>query len=470
MARRDSQGDRNIRAVESGANIVHNRENIKERRADRGERARQFDESVNQSNLDRSQRAWESNRKARAERDQQRSINQANKPRTTNFGGEGRLPDDPMVTGDAKFDSSVNEARRTNASQEQLQRDQMGQQQRQFDDRQQLDAAKSGLMQSGGGGASDPRLQQMQQEMERGRQQMGMGVEQSGSRKYVPTPEAQQANAYGAETDRMNAEASRANAMIRQKELQLKAMKLQAEVDGGGGEAASAELRAVNKQQQKKLDTQLNAQIAFSKGKGTDKQWQDIQADVDEAVAKGVGGRMQEIQAEVSRREYGPAVRSFISEGVMTQFVEFVTMSQGRFPEGVIPDVTTEAWQTFTRNGKIAGQMLKSGLNAELYPVTETDRWKRQVNMLAGFLTMSNKGQQMEGRDSGLPMPGRTSQSDVMRGRGGQLQENAQLPGGGTTRRQIPEGRQPQIGKEPIPEPSQGRNFTGPTFQRPGNV
>lgn len=435
-----AQSDRELRAAESGARIQHDRQSLRERAADRDERGRQFDRSADQRDQDLWNRQWNQRRADRAQRDADRAKNQADKARTTNFGTEGRDPS--MPPSDPKLDESKRQFDESQA-----------QQQRQFDDSQSLSAAKSGLQRSGGGDGlggpdpqaiaqaleqnpDDPRLRKMMEEMQRGRAQGNQGLEQTGRRGYVPTAESMDQSRMDAETARMNAQTSRANAVIRAKELQIKAQQLQAEIDAGGAgsKEAQAKLKAVNKKQQKALDMSLNTQISFSKGEGTDKQWSEIQKEIDAGTAGGIQGEVwQARQDEVSKREYGPALKSFLAERTMTDFVKFVTYAQGKFPEGVVPDVSTEAWQEFTRNGKVAAQMMRAGLNAELYPVQETEQWKRMVNQTAGFLTLSGKGKSMQ-EDT----KARTSESDVMRGTRGQLQEEAELPGGGTTRRQLP--------------------------------
>lgn len=458
MARRDSQGDRNIRAVESGARIQHDRQSLRERAADRDERGRQFDVSANQRDQDRWNRQWNQRRADRAARDAERAKNQADKSRTTNFGSEGRdLNPDPSM-----------DKQRLDESKRQFDQSQ-AQSQGQFEDSQSLSAAKSGLQQAGGPGGNpqrdmdrvgqaleqnpnDPRLQKMMAEMQRGRQQGGQGLEQTGRRGYVPTPEAMEKSNMDAGTARMNAQTSRANAAIRARELEHRVQQLQAEIDGGGtgSKEAQAKIKAVLKVMQKNLDTSLQAQINFSKNEGTDKQWSEIQAEIDKGTAGGIAGDVwQARQDEVSKREYGPALKSFLAERTMTDFVTFIAHAQGRFPEGVVPDISTQAYQKFIDNGEVAKQMLRTGLNASLYPVQETEQWKRLVNLIAAGLTLTGKGDQMQGAD--LPTQARTTESDVMRGRRGQLQENAPLPSGGTTRRQIPEGPQEKIGTEKIP-------------------
>ena len=165
------------RAAESGARIQHNRQQIRERQADRGERARQFDKSASQRDQAQWDRQWQQRRADRAQRDADRAKNQAEKQRTTNFGTEGRDPN----PGPSAEDQALAERKRQFDISTQ-------QQQQQFETSTDLKAASQGLTRAGGGpetGArdqervdqaleqnpGDPRLQQMQQEMQRGRQQ-----------------------------------------------------------------------------------------------------------------------------------------------------------------------------------------------------------------------------------------------------------------------------------------------------------
>jgi hypothetical protein len=435
---------------------VHNREQqalqAGEGTRQRTESARQFDESVNQRELDRAQHVMERQRSERLARDDAR--------RQQNFAPE--QTEDPAVA--------------LKREQLDLQRQQLAQQGQQFQQSTELEAAKSGLMRAGGqpGTAGrdmagidaalqqnpdDPRLQRLRQEMQQGREQMGMGIESTG-RSYVPTPEAMQAGTQTRETARMNAQAARDNATIRMRENSRALQGLQAQIDGG---STDPQVRAMFKQHlkeiRKPLDSKINAQVAMSKGKATDKQWGELQSLLDEDVQNGIAGDAhKELQAEVSAREYGPRVKTFLAEQTMDDFVKFVNYAQGHYPEGVIPDQSTEVWQTFSRNSRIAGQLLRSNLNAQFYPIQGSETWKRMVNMHAAFLTRTGKNADK----SSLPMQDQTSEPDVMRGAGGQVQEEVQTPGGQTVRRQV--NTKPTVGKAPISEDKGPRLSASPNW------
>lgn len=414
MGQRGQQSDRMMRAAESGNEAAQRAHDARQNRA---ESARQFDESTRQRELDRWQRQWEQQRIDRRARDVDRARNQAIKPRTTNFGNEGYNPNAEQPV-DAKV---------------QLAYDQLAEEQRQFDVSTQLRAAQSGLQMGGGapGGNSaqdigrveqaieqnpeDPRLQKLLEEMQRGNQQMGMGIESGDrtGRMFVPTPEAMEKDRYEQETSRMNAQTSRANARIRMLELQSRATALQARISGSTGEQRKeweAALKKVSDEVVKGgpgrwgLAPMVDTLKSIDKGKGTEAQWRQIEQEI-----AGVDqGRAAEIHAEVARREPGPALRRWMNEGINTKIIEHMAMVAGNFPAGFTDnwDPSTAAATAFKANADSVSKFLKAGISAQLYPITDQSEWSRMVRFGAAIATMRGLAQPTGQPMGQAPSPG----------------------------------------------------------------
>lgn len=431
MGQRRQQSADAVAAAESGARVGQARRNL-------AENARQFDESVNQQELDRWQRQWEDRRRSRlAEREldirEKAAGLSPEKARTTNFGA-GRTQ--------WQMDQE--------AANQVTQREQFQEGQRQFDEQLDLKAAAEGLQRGGGGGAmsagmdptgreqagvaaalqqnpNDPRLQQLMAEMQRGSEQMGMGVESAGGRKWVPTPEGMQDR----EIKRTHAQAARMNAANRMIELQTKATALQAKLDGATGaqrEEFEKDIQAVSKEivngdpetRRWGLANMVNALNAMDKGKATKEQWARLAEEV--GGVQAVGG-MAEIQREIATQQIGPAIRRFLNEGINKSIIEHMARVVGRMPAGFEAnwDPSTAAARTFQANSESVAKSLKAGISAQLYPVTEQSQWARMVRQNAALWTLNGLGM-----STGQPM-----------GAGGAGQ--APAPGGES----MPRGTQP---------------------------
>lgn len=473
--RKLEQSDLAIRARESGHRIAHDQNQLSEQKASRAQQQSQFDESVNQQELSRAQAAWNQRRQERLQRDTARPQGRDGSifggQNVTNFNQPEQQPEDPAIT-----------LKRQQLDMQQQQIDQQGQQ---FQQGLELEAAKSGLMPAGGQqpgrrdqgdvamalqqNPEDPRLQRMMREMQQGRQQMGLGVESTGGQKYVATPEGVDK----AKTARMNAETAQIHAAVAAQKLEGKMQTTFAAMSGATGAQLAVEQakwNALKKDAIKPLHASVNMQKAMSKGEGTDKQWSELQARADRVQAKGVAGDFQRIASEISARQYGPALRSFLAERATVDYIRFVTSAIGEQPEGFVFDPSTEAFKTFQANAVIAANQLRTPINAALYQVQDSEMWKRQVNMHAGRMTLEQLDPNLsqsnpeinpnarQQQPQGMPQPGDAA--------GGQMGRSGQM--------MTPDGKRqqntgPKVGKEPMGQRREP-DYSGWSNLTPGNT
>lgn len=376
--------------------------NSRQQDASRDESARQFDASNEQRSLDRYQRQWEQQRADRARRDAQRAANQAQKPRSTNFGNEGYVQgQEPRPTGNPELD----ERRRQFDESQELQRDRMAQQQGQFETRTDLQAATHGLQRSApGAGAANPRLQALQQEMaQRQREQMGQGLEQTGRRGFVPTPEAEQATQQRADLAERDMQTKELNAAANFKRAATAYERLGIQAQAAKTKEARAELQAKQKEQEKSLLQPIKASSGrldrFMKGDYTQADMQTLRAMINDPT-NGVPpvGTGRAIHDEVAAGQVGPRVTQFLTEQVAAKAIEFI-YATGKFPDGDLVDFSSAGMQEFSRRAMearrlllpntVAGQMLNS---------EQVNQIKRgyvdhlqMVNKLAALLVMKQQ-------------------------------------------------------------------------------
>lgn len=378
--------------------------NTRHRNADRAEGARQSDNSNEQRSLDRWQRQWEQQRAARSQRDTQRAANQAQKPRTTNFGGEGYLEgQEPKPTGDARLDET---RRQFDASQQQQQgqfEQRQAQDQQQFDTRTDLQAATQGLQRSGqpGSPADNPRLQALQEEMQkRQKQQMGAGLEQTGRRGFVPTPEEQAKQARAANLAERDMQTKELNAAANYQRAATAYERIGVEIKAAKTKEQKAELQAKQKDQEKSLLQPIKSSAGrldrFMKGDHTQADMQTLQALVNSQVAPV--GSARPLHDEVAAGQIGPRVTQFLTEQVAAQAIEFI-YATGKLPDGDLVDFGSAGMQEFSRRALEARQLLMPNTVAgQMLNREDVSKIKRgyadhleMVNKLAALLVMKQQ-------------------------------------------------------------------------------
>jgi len=401
MARTDKlqQSQLMMSAADSGnaaAQRAHDsRQGRRQQDLNRAENARQFDAGVDQRNQDRWNQQWQAQRKAKDERAQKLSTDQANKQRGTNFGTEGRMEGDPRVTGNDQFDAQVEERRREfdqNAqlqreraaqdqsqfdSNEQLKREQMGQQQQQFDTQTQMQAADKGLV--------DPRMAQMQAEMNRGKEQMGQPIESDQNGGFVKSQQRQDQEKMQGETAQANAETARVNAVLRRRELersyQQEDVKFNAAKTASERKEAEAKRDAVDKQLIQPLESNNATMNRLRKGDQANDLWQSLAAD-----AKGVPDE-QAIQQDIKNRTFGAALARFMNAKQSSLAIKY-TAGTGNMPPGKTVDYSSAGMQLLVKNTTYARQKLLTGVNAQLFRAMTQEDFISTVNKTAAEQTV----------------------------------------------------------------------------------
>ena len=361
------------------------------RRADRAQQQSQFEEGIEQQNLDRWQRQWEQRRAERERRDQERAANQAAKPRTTNFGTEGR---DPGGVVDPKLEENKRQFDQ-----------QMAEKQRQFDTSTELSAATHGLQRGGGvaggnPGPDNPRLQALQQEMQqRSEKQMGMGVESKGRRGFVPTPEAKEAAKRSAQLDERAMQAKELTAAASWQRAVTAQQKATADVKAATTSAGRKEAEAKQKAAEESLEQPIKSDAArldrFIKGDQTESVLQTLLSMLKNLLPVGVA---RDIHDEANRGEVGPAVTRFLSEKVAASAIQYI-YATGKLPDGKLVDMSSAGMQEFSRRAiEARGLLLPNTVAGQLLTDKQISKVKRgysdhleMVHKLAALLVMKQQ-------------------------------------------------------------------------------
>lgn len=460
--RKLDQSQLELQAAESGnraAQAAHDaRQNREQRNLDRAERAREFDEGINQRELDRWNQQWQERRRARDQRESDLAERQAGKQRTTNFGTEGIGPDQPGGRGYQEPGKKEDPR--------------LAEQKRQFDVRTQMQAADKGLVggaqgiPGGNPGPDNPRLQALQQQnaaaTARGDQQMAQGLEQNAQGKgFVKSAARVEQEKQAAELPRERALTARMSALERHRknvaDYKLATQKFYAANSAAARKEAKAEMEARNKQlfQPVKSTANLIERLRSEKAGGDD--WAALREMVKNDPKAGV--HAETIQ-EIDDNEFGENLGRFLNEKVGAQGVKYATET------GVMPDSNqvpyyTAGMQLLTKNTVAARKQLSTGANALiLRKRMGEEQFNRMVTELAGEFTM--KGQDLEQviRDAGLtdedvknsaqpPIPDPTHEQRP--GPGGRVPPGGQITPEAALRREGKSVDQPLPGLEKIP-------------------
>ena len=397
MARTNKLGQSQIMigAAESGNNAAQrqhdSRQNRRQNDLDRGEKARQFDESINQREQDRWNQQWQQRRSDRAQRDETRAQNQAGKRRTSNFGNEGQDPgylaaDDPNTPANQenkrRWEAEHAEKQRqfdvkTEATQSRQEQDQS-----QFETTTNMEAADKGLV--------DPRMQQMQAEMQRGQEQMGKPVESDQNKGFVKSPERKALEKQKGDTSAANAQTANTNAILRRRELersyQQQDIKVNSAKTAAERKEATAKREAVDTQLRQPLEAVNVTLNKLRKGDQSNDLWEALKKD-----AVGVPDEV-EIQKNIKAKQFGPALANFMNAKQAKIAVKY-TAGTGNMPSGKTVLYSTEGMQRLVKNTPWAAQKLLTGVNAQLYKAMSQEDFISQVNKTAAEATI--KGQDL---------------------------------------------------------------------------
>ena len=404
MARTDKlqQSQLELQAGQSGESA---RQRAHEGRTE--SRHKRVSQDQNQQRIDIAQQSqwdqqWKQRRADRDARDAERAKNQAGKDRTTNFGTEGRDPSVPAGP-DPKLDETKRQFDASHAEK-----------QRQFDQSQQLDAAKAGL-QVGGGASSqdaarvdqaleqnpnDPRLLQMQQEMQRGNTQMQQGLEQKGKRGFVPTQDARQESGRKAGIEERETRAKEINAAANYQRAVTSYSKLQAEEKSAKTGATRSQIQAKKRAVEESLSQPLKSGNArmnrVMKGEATEADAQTLRAMI-EGVPP-VGNARATVEAIKAGNFEDPNVVRFMGEKLAADAVQYI-YATGKLPDGKLVDLSSAGMQEFSRRAIEARQLLLPNTVAgQMLTDQQVNKVKRgyddhleMVHKLAALLVMKKK-------------------------------------------------------------------------------
>ena len=379
------------------------------RNADRAQNARQFDSTIEQRNLDRYQRQWEERRQARSERDAIRAKNQAQKPRTTNFGGDGYLAgQERKPSGDARVDESARQFDQRQAQQSQQFQQSQAQQSQQFETKTDLSAASQGLERE------NPRLQALQQEMsQRQQEQMGQPTEQGGKRGFVPTEAAKEKSSKDANLDERNMRVKEANAAANMQRAATSYEKLGAEMKAATTKSARADIKAKRKLVEDTLMQPIKSDSSrldrFMKGDQTDADLQTLRAMLRDVPPVGISRALHD---EVNSGEIGPNVTRFLTEKVAASAIEFI-YATGKLPDGNLVDFSSAGMQEFSKRAMEARQLLLPNTVAgQLLTKEQVEKIKRgyqdhieMIHKLGALLIMKNQPTMPMGATTGEQEP-----------------------------------------------------------------
>jgi hypothetical protein len=266
----------------------------------------------------------------------------------------------------------------------------------QFETSTDLSAAAQGLMRN-------PRLEALQQEMQRGERQANQGLEQTGQRRFVPAPEAQDLKERQMKVLEKNSAANyqRSVAAYERVGAQVAAAKTTAE-----RKDLEAKQKLVEESLEQPIISDSSRLDRFMKGEYTASDMQTLRAMVKETPPVGLARALHD---EVAVGEIGPNVTRFLGEKIAASAIEFI-YATGKLPDGKLVDFSSAGMQEFSRRAMEARQMiLPSTVAGQMLSNEDLNKVKRgyadhlfMVNKLAALLV---KRQQAGGPSAALSAP-----------------------------------------------------------------
>lgn len=418
--------------------------------ANRAENQRQFNEQVDQQELDRWQRQWEEKR--------------ANELRERQLDEQTR-----------QFDVST------------------GERARQFDESQALTAADRGLERVGGAvqqpaegqqqrigqqpamgtqGDMDPRLAALRAEMGRAGAQINQGLEiGSQGRGYVKSAARQQSEAGAEQRAQQDSESRRVQAVAQYQ----RAVNDYRIAEMRANSAASASVRTAETAALKELKTQLMQPIKSTvktmdrmmSGKGTMQDWQSVNA---ELANSPDAGRLTGLKAEAAGGVWTDGLQSFMQQKVVVQSLKFINAT-GELPDGELVDMSSPGMQAFTAAAKDVSIMNSPTMPGpgQLLSFQDQAARIRYINRQAAWFVLNQKPTSEEGGQLNPAAPGAGYQSHEQRaGPEGQVPPGGQITSEEAQRRaaqpspvledvQLPEDNRPTAGEEGYVQPQSSR-------------
>jgi len=322
-----------------------------------GDRVDQGQQRINQQ-------TWENNRQARERADAVRAKNQAKKPRATNFGSEGSNPHTSTQDVEQNIKAeNVNEEKR-----------------RQFDERQELDAAKAGLekprtesipgenregpansrvadtsragLAAGDQGPPNPEaVLKMEEEQRRQNQQVDRQLESRGRQKGYVSSELGKENEA---RERTKTASIVYNAITARKRLGLAMQRAQAAYDNSGSKEDKETLAKERWMAQSDLRNLTNIQdkvdAYVTEGK-RNRKLTDEQTNILKELAAKVQGApgTEAIMGPIASGIYKPRTVSFIAEKKWAMAVDFMAEGSGALPDVEYIDTLAAGYKQWVR-------------------------------------------------------------------------------------------------------------------------
>jgi hypothetical protein len=351
-----------IQADAQGNQAVQQAHDSKQRNtqitAERDEGARQFDEQVEQQELDRWQRQWE--------------------------------------------DKRANEFREK----------QLAEGARQFDDQQALTAADRGLVPTGGGesqqrigqqpamgttGGNNPRMQAMMAEMNRGAEQGRQGLEiDTQGRGYVKSQgrlegeaAAQQTAMSDAQTRLINEQASYQRTV---NSYQMAEMRMLA----ADTAAAKAEQEAALKELSTELMQPVKSTVGMldrmnTPGKSSEGDWQTIVSELTPPKGQPLPEQLKTLLTEAQGGVWTPGLQRFYQQKATAQAVKFI-YGTGKLPEGDMVDFSSPGMREFVAHARDISIMNAPHMPGPGQMLSFKDQAERNrfINRRAAWSTLTN--------------------------------------------------------------------------------
>lgn len=268
-----------------------------------------------------------------------------------------------------------------------LQREKFAEDKRQYEDQKQIKLADKGLVEEGAGpgaappgGAEDPRAQELQKEMERGKEQMSKPMEAAtqGKPRYVHSEERQAKEKSELETRQYNAETARANAYNAERRRVDAYNEAQQKQD-------TEALKQVRQQMQAPMeaDQKLRDDLGTGKLGPDDGRWKSLEEMIDDPLTGQHPS--QELVDEVRSKTNGPNLARFISN---RQAMAGIRMAgdTGDLPDAKLIDTTNPLWQQFFAATKQAEGFLGGSAIGQFVDVKSVQHKNRLCHQAAALI------------------------------------------------------------------------------------
>jgi len=461
-----------LQAAESGnraAQAAHDaRQNRQQRNLDRSERAREFDEGINQRELDRWNQQWQERRRARDQRAGDLAERQDAKQRTSIFGTEGTLD---QAGGAPTDDPSKRET--------------FEEQKRQFDTRTQMQAADKGLEQQtqlpGGApvGGDNPRLAALQAQNQaataRGDEQMAQGIEQdTQGQGFVKSAsrieQEKQASAMPRERALTARMAVIERARVNTRAYKLATAKFYAATTSAERKVASEEMDKRDKSLFQPIESTFGMLDRLRSEKGNlDDDWAALK---DMVANDPKAGAHQATMDEIENNQFGENLGRWLNQKLGQQGMKYASQT-GLMPDGKKVPYYTQGMQLLTKNHTTAVEELGAGANGIiLRKKMGLEQFNRMVTELAADMAMKGIDLEQVYRDAGLTdedvknTAQRDTSTKMMEHRGeGEVAERGQITPAGAAAKG---GHDFTKGPYPTAEPK--KEHRGPYVDLPGRM